>query len=91
MVGDGAVPLQMVCAVWASQLRFFSPRGALRSLKVWVFLLMDTQTTLTTEDSMGCLCPQLCLFLMGASSQTSVLSAAGQGNGIPMLAGPSFF
>ena len=81
----------MVCAVWASRLQAFHPEVLVGSLKAWIFLLMDKQTTLITEDSMGWLIPQPCLFRMGASRQESVLSAADQGDGIPMLVGPSSF
>lgn len=63
----------------------------MRSLKASFLLLMDTQATLTTEDSMSCQFPQPCLVLMGASSQASVLSAAGEGDSAPTLVGPSSF
>lgn len=62
----------------------------MRSLKACSFLLMDTQTTLTAGDSMGWLFPQPCFFHMGVSSYASVLTAAGQGDEIPTLVGPSF-
>lgn len=89
MVHGGAVPLQMVRAVLASQLQAFHPEVLVRSPKACFLLLVDPQTTLTTEDRTCWLFPQPCLFLMGASRQTGVLRAAGQRDGIPLLVGPT--
>lgn len=61
------------------------------SLKASFLLLMDTQATLTTEDSMGCRLPQPCFVLMGAFSQANVLGVAGEGDSAPTLVGPSSF
>lgn len=52
---------------------------------------MGTQSTLTTEDSMGCLFPQPCFVILEAFSQANLVGVADEGNSAPTLVGPSPF